>query len=124
MLTRDSRIPPAQLIEAARSRAAETNLRSTADEIGIEHSTLNKLLHGGRTPRSSTVQKLTEWYLKAAAAGQLGLSADVVEAALAIIVNHLPPERRENAIGELREHARELTARYRTALPAWLARSI
>lgn len=116
----DPVVPIELLLEAARQRIAETSLREAAAEIGMEHSGLNKLLARGHKPRPSTVRKLTTWYLKRAAAGELEIDVEVVQAALAILVKHLSPAAREGASNQLLRLLAEITAGDGAGMPQWL----
>ena len=113
-------VPVEVLLEAARQRIATSTLRQVAAEVGMEHSGLNKLLKQDQRPRPSTVRKLTEWYLKLAAAGELAVQQDVGNAALAVLVRHLPVHRRESAIRQIVELLQTVTAREGVPAPDWL----
>jgi hypothetical protein len=119
MPPRDQIVPIEQLLAAARQRVLATSLRAVAAEIGMEHSGLNKLLQG-TTPRPSTIEKLTTWYLRHAGSGELDSPPELVEAALAILVQHLPPGRRVAATKAMRVQLRELTDAAGVRIPSWL----
>lgn len=112
-------VPVEQLLDAAQRRVEETTLRFTAAEIGMEHSVLNKLLSQGRKPHTATVRKLTAWYLKRAAAGELEVSAEMARVALGALVQHFPSSAREEAASKVTDLIRELTASAGLPHPGW-----
>lgn len=107
-------------IRAAAARAAKANgIRATAREVGMSVTGFRAFLEGS-TPFESTREKLTAWYLRNAAAGEPGQTPAVVEAALAVLVEGIPPERQADALRELVE---AMERSYRAAgvpLPKWL----
>ncbi len=73
----------------------------------------------GSNPFESTREKLTVWYLRHTAAGEPGQTLDVVEAALAVLVEAIPPEKRADAMRELVD---AMERSYRAAgvpIPKW-----
>lgn len=90
MPSRDQVIPVDDLLTAARQRVSDAGLRVAAGEIGIEFSTLSKLLSGDRSPRSSTRRKLTTWYLARAQAGELEDPAELLGVAFTILAAFFP----------------------------------
>ncbi len=119
MLSRESGVPVEMLREAARVRAEETSLRTAAAEIGMSHRGLEDFL-GGTRPHTSTAKKLTEWYLKRAAAGELDVLPEIAEAALAVLTRHLPPEGRANAKARILAALCAATDLSSSAPPRWL----
>jgi hypothetical protein len=120
MPSSDPVVPVVQLLEAARQRVAETSLRTAAAEIGMEHTGLRWMLERGRRPRASTIRKLTEWYLKRAAAGELEISVGLVHAALAILGLHLPGRAREELEDEVVRLVRRAGDEAAVEQPAWI----
>ena len=112
-------VPLEILLEAARARVAETNLRTAAAEIGMEHSGLSKLLKGN-SPHLSTVRKLTEWYLKRAAAGELEVKPEIAQAALAILVRHLPSTTRAETTQRIVAVVKNVGEGLKIEPPAWM----
>jgi hypothetical protein len=105
------------VIRAAAARAAKVNgIRATARDVGMSVTGFRAFLEGS-TPFRSTREKLTAWYLRRAAAGEPGPTAGVADAALAVLVAHLPPEEQEAAMKELRDVVKRIT---RGAKPDWL----
>lgn len=111
--------PVELLLEAARQRVAETTLRDTAAEIGMEHSGLNKLLKGAK-PRLSTIRKLTVWYVERVASGELEVTPEAVHAALAILTRHLPPLRRAAIQAQVVEQLKSITSAEGVPAPRWM----
>jgi hypothetical protein len=116
----DTAVPVELLLEAARQRVSQTSLRETAAEIGMEHSGLDKLLKRPQKPRPSTIRKLTEWYLRRAAAGELEVRPEVAQAALSVLVQHLPLARRSHALAHLTDVLHEITTQEKSQIPEWL----
>ncbi|MEW5926839.1 MAG: hypothetical protein AB1941_05115 [Gemmatimonadota bacterium] len=107
-------------IRAAAARAAKANgIRATAREVGMSVTGFRAFLDGSN-PFASTREKLTAWYLRRAAAGEEKPTSSVVEAALAVLVEAIPPEKRADALRELVE---AMERSYRAAgvpVPKWL----
>jgi hypothetical protein len=104
-------------IRAAAARAAKVDgIRATARDVGMSVTGFRAFL-AGSNPFESTREKLTAWYLRRAAAGEAGPTASVVDAALALLVAHLPPEEQEAAVRELRDVVKRRT---RGRKPDWL----
>jgi hypothetical protein len=120
MPSRELAISVEQLRAAAQQRVAETSLRVAAAEIGMEHSGLHKLLQG-TSPHPGTIRKLTEWYLKRAAAGETTITSELAHAALGLLVQHLPPDRRTRASDRLLTVLRDETRVESVSSPSWLA---
>lgn len=119
MPPREPSVPIELLLEAARQRVAVTNLREAAAEIGMEHSGLHKLLKGTK-PQPSTVRKLTSWYLRRAASGELEVEPDVARVALAVLIQHLLPARRDAAQAQVVELLKRITASEGAPVPKWM----
>jgi hypothetical protein len=90
--------PVERLLEAARQRVAETNVRRVAEEIGMDHSGLRKLLRFRRKPQAATMRKLPRWYLNGAAAGLCEIPAEIAQIILSLLVRHLPSAQQPAAI--------------------------
>jgi hypothetical protein len=118
MLSRESGVPVETLREAARIRVEETSLRVAASEIGMSHRGLEDFI-GGTKPHASTAKKLTEWYLKSAAAGEFNVSTEIAQAALAVLTRYLPPERRAQAQARVVGTLGELAVEVGVPLPTW-----
>lgn len=110
-------------IRSAATRAAKTEgIRKTARAIGVSVTGFRAFL-AGSTPFESTQKKLAGWYLQRVADGAEDSSADVAEAALAVLVEHLPEEEREAAVRELRSVVEKRTKTSGAPVPEWVRRS-
>ena len=117
MPSRDDVVPVDQLLAAARQRVAEVGLRVAANEIGVEFSSLNKLLGGGRSPRASTRAKLTTWYLARAAVGELEDPSELLEVGLTILAAYFPENIRDQVREQLRGDLAQIAQTHNTVLP-------
>lgn len=119
MPSRDLGVPVDVLRNAARERAEATSLRAAAREIGMSWRGLEAFMEGTR-PHPATVRKLTAWYLKRVAAGELEVSAEAAEAAFTVLLSHIPAERRQAGLDRLTTCLREFCVSEGVALPSWL----
>ena len=92
----DFGVPVDVLRAAAQRRADETNLRTAAAEIGLSYSGLRTFLKG-TGPYTPTVEKLRTWFATTEAG-----KVETARAALAFLVDGLPPAEREEAEREIR----------------------
>lgn len=92
-----SRTPVSALREAARLRVQATSLRKTAREIGLSPTGLQGFLDGTE-PYAPTIQKLLEWHVREESRKGMELGADTADAALSLLVRHLPEPRRSEAV--------------------------
>ncbi|HEX8696704.1 MAG TPA: hypothetical protein VF746_30075 [Longimicrobium sp.] len=89
-------------------RRAETSLRATAREVGISPTGLSQLLQSAM-PYRRTVQRLLAWY-----ANWLGArgSRDVAtEHALSVLLDRVPPDRKDDARRDVLEVLDEYLAK-------------
>lgn len=96
------RLSTDDLREAARLRVAATSLRRTADEIGLSPTGLQGFLSGSE-PYAPTIQKLCEWYVREEAHKPIPLSPETAEAAISLLVRHLPEPHRVEAVRRILE---------------------
>lgn len=115
----DSPIPVPVLREAARSRVADRGLREAAQEIGMSWSGLRTFLDGTR-PHATTVRKVLQWYLRTIGSRSETLTSETARGVLALLVEHLPPGRRESAAAQLLEVVRAESSLARVPPPRWL----
>lgn len=98
------------LRKAAADRVEETNLRETADEIGMSFSGLASFLRGG-SPQKKTLTKLVAWYYQRTAhANAPSLDdLDVAIAQLQVYINDRskPQSVRDRRKEEIDERLRE-----------------
>ena len=118
-------LPVPTLREAVREAVTRTSLRAVADDVPMSSSGLHSFLNGGR-PYARTIRLLTAWFVRhhgasgaAAALGGEKLSA-AVDAAVGLLVAHLPPAARVGAARRLVATIRTLTDETRAPRPAWL----
>lgn len=113
-------VPLAAIREAARRAVAETSLRAVAKRVPMSPMGLQHFINGTH-PYRSTLRKLTAWYVnRGASRGEF--SEDTARAALAILLDGLPEERRAEARALLLERLAASYAAARAELPAWLER--
>ncbi len=112
------------LREAVREAVTRTYLRAVADDIEMSFSGLRSFLDGG-VPRTRTVRLLTAWFLRGGAqpgpaATDLATQPVHVQAAIAVLVNHLPPAARAEAGRQVIALVRRLSESSPSPRPAWL----
>ncbi len=120
MPSRETGVPIPVLREALRQRVKESSLRAAAKEVGMSYKGVDNFLAGATDPYPSTVRKLTEWYLRRAAASEEEPAAETVAAALELIVRHFPPAHREEVIEELVATVRSVGVRTNVPAPRWM----
>jgi hypothetical protein len=108
----------AVLREAVRRAVEATSLRAVAAQIGLTHHSVRNFLNGS-SPHASNVRKLREWYVREAASAPEP-SAESVEAALSILTETLPEDRRESIGRKMLEMLREEHTASGVRLPRWL----
>ena len=94
------RVPITVLRETARLRVQAGSLRRTAREIGLSPTGLQGFLDGSE-PYAPTMQKLLEWYVQEETRRAIQLSPESADAALALLVRHIPEPRRARAVRHL-----------------------
>ena len=122
MPSRSPAIVPIEVLrEAIRQRVSASSLRVAAVEVGLSWKGIDKFL-AGSTPHRATVRKFTDWYLRWSAAEAEVPSPETVEAALAVIVRHLPPAHRDEAAAAAMAAVRKVGESHGQTPPAWLIR--
>lgn len=109
------RVPIAVLRETARLRVQAKSLRKAAKEIGLSPTGLQGFLDGS-DPYAPTIQKLLEWYVQEEVRKAIQLSPETADAALTLLVRHLPEPQRASAI----RHLLQTLAAEGGAVPEWL----
>lgn len=97
-----------------RERVAGTSIRTTAQEIGMGHSTLYKFI-GGTTPQARMRTRLVAWYLRE----RRGREPAQVAAARALLAD-LPGPERIGAVAVLADSLEYIYATARQPAPGWL----
>jgi hypothetical protein len=108
------------LREAARAYAEATSQRQAAREIGLSGTGFRAFLNGSE-PHAGTLRKLNEWYVQKQAGDGGEVSSEAAAAALSLLVAHLPPGERKDAVQHLLG-AVETLGGPRAHLPRWIAR--
>lgn len=106
-----------EVLTALQLRIASTSLRRTAREVGLSPTGLSMLFEG-RSPQPQTHHKLTAWFARDAA-GAGDASDDVIDATLCLLAQHLPAERRREAVDAVREAVASVTRRLGFHPPEW-----
>lgn len=122
MAEADARVPVEVLRHAARGYTGVVTLRTAADEIGLSFSGLRSFLRG-TTPRPSTVQKLTVWYLGSAAARGEAEPRDLARVAISVLLQPIPERFRADAEARLIRAMVVSCAEAKVPLPSWLSES-
>lgn len=111
---------PLVAIRRALAEAVErTGLRPVARDVGVAHTSLLSLLDGAE-PRASTVRKLVEWFLRYQAAGGGEVDAETIQAALSLLLRHVPEERQDDARRELLSALEKISKASGAPRPEWL----
>lgn len=112
--------PSLEALRAAVRRAAEaTSLRTVAERIGISHVGVVKFLNGS-PPRPATRRKLLEWYVREGeTAGEV--SADLMAAALHLLLTGLPDQVRETGSARVAETVQSIYRDAGMRVPDWVS---
>jgi len=113
MPSSDAVVSVAQLREAARLLVEEAGLRDAAAAIGLSFSGLRTFL-GGTSPHPRTLQKLRAWY----ALGDHP-ERERTQAALMLLLGHLPEETRSLVIHELAQRVEHESRAAKVEVPNW-----
>lgn len=108
------------LREAARAYAEATSQRQAAREIGLSGTGFRAFLSGSE-PHPGTLRKLNEWFVQRLASEDGEVSSEAAAAALSLLVAHLPPGERNDAVQHLLGVVETLGGP-RAHLPRWIAR--
>lgn len=101
-----------RLREVVAARVERRSLRAVAREVGMSPSGLQKFLDGA-SPYSATRRKLERWFVRESAGSAL--------AALRVLVDDLPPSRRDAAVGDMLASLESAFRRARRPVPPWIA---
>jgi hypothetical protein len=119
MPSRERVVPLDALREAARAYAEATSQRQAAREIGLSGTGFRAFLNGSE-PHAGTLRKLNEWYVQKQASDGGEVSSEAAAAALSLLVAHLPPGQRNEAVQQLLGVVETFGGR-RAKLPRWIA---
>jgi hypothetical protein len=96
MTSPDVGVPVPVLLETLRLRVESTSLRKTAAEAGLSPNAVRNLNQGAK-PHPATVQKLRDWFKRLNETRDAGLSEEVAEAALTLLIQALPDDSQRRA---------------------------
>ena len=110
------------VLRAALRRAAEeSTLRGVAAQVGMTHAGLQRYIEGRTRPREATQRKLREWYLREAG-NWTGVEEGTARAAIAVLLEGLPPAEQDRAVAEMAAVVRDAYERVKISPPGWLAK--
>lgn len=112
-------VPLRMIREAVRSYQDAVGLRAASRAAGMSPNGLKEFLKGTR-PIPRTMARLRAWYLMGGWKEVNAGSAEVVEVAVEVLLQHLPPGDRGGARDELLAGLREITAAAGARVPGWL----
>jgi hypothetical protein len=115
-----SRIPIAEIREAARLAVETQSLRAVAREIKLSPMGLRNFLDG-REPYSATRRKLNAWFVEHAATRPEYEEA-AVRASLAVLLEGIPESQRDTVARELLDFLESEYVQNGARPPAWLKR--
>jgi len=116
-----SEAPSIEVLRAAvRTAVHSSSQRVVAEQIGLTHRGLAKLLDGS-TPRENTRRKLLEWYVREGSA-QRGPDETTARAALDVMLDGLPETRKAAATSRLINLVRKIHDQAGTQPPEWIDR--
>jgi len=115
-----SRIPIAEIREAARLAVETQSLRAVAREIKLSPMGLRNFLDG-REPYSATRRKLNAWFVEHAAT-RPEYDEPAVRASLAVLLEGIPEAQRDAVARALLEWVESAYAQNGARPPAWLKR--
>lgn len=78
----------ATLRQAAKRRADQTSIRSTATEIGMSYTGLRGFLNGGK-PHPETLRRLVAWYARHRDRSASAVRREDINAALALLTHYI-----------------------------------
>ena len=120
MTSPPSRIPIAEIREAARLAVETQSLRAVAREIKLSPMGLRNFLDG-REPYSATRRKLNAWFVEHAAT-RPEYDEPAVRASLAVLLEGIPEAQRDAVARALLEWVESAYAQNGARPPAWLKR--
>lgn len=120
MASGEPRVPVSVLRNAVREAIATTSSRSVARDLGISAPAVNKFVAGSE-PRESTIRKLTAWYIRhRQQGGDATLDSATAHAAIAFLLEHIPPQRRNDVRAALLQLIESKGTQAGASAPAWL----
>ena len=114
----DRRTPIEAIRQAARLATEATSLRAVARAVGMSPMGLKHFLEG-RRPYSATLRKLNVWFV-AHSVEQLGFGEDAARAALAVLLDGIPEEGRDEATRTVLDDLWRTHRHFSSRPPQWL----
>ncbi|MFL5383065.1 MAG: hypothetical protein ACJ8GN_11160 [Longimicrobiaceae bacterium] len=113
-------LPLDVLRESVRRAVEAYSLRHVARQIGLSHIGLKRFIEGAE-PYSSTRRRLLHWYVSHAAEMRaVAVSDETAGAALAVLLDGVPPEARPAAMTRLLEAVAQIHQQARIPPPQWV----
>ena len=112
-------VPLDTLREFARDRAEMSSVRQVASEVGLGRTTLHNFISEDTTPHPRVRRLLALWYLREQERQEKPATPAAYRSALEILLNGIPPEKREDARAALVQRLAAIHAAT-GASPAWL----
>jgi hypothetical protein len=117
----DSGAPLRALRDAAQAQVDATSLRQAASDIGMSPTGLRGFLDGAE-PYLKTERKLRAWFTRRRRQGSPEtVTHDVAQAAVTVLLEHLPARGRPQVIGELLDVLERSSHAAGVGVPTWIA---
>jgi len=114
----ERRTPIEAIRQAARLATEATSLRAVARAVGMSPMGLKHFLEG-RRPYSATLRKLNVWFV-AHSVEELGFGEDAARAALAVLLDGIPEEGRDEATRVVLDDLWRSHRHFSSRPPQWL----
>lgn len=119
MLSGEPRISVSVLREAVREEVKRTSSHAVGREVGLSGPAVRSFVKGSE-PREANLRKYTMWYIRYRQRTAGGtVDGETAAAALALLLEHIPGRRREEAAAELLSTLRAYCEKMENPLPAW-----
>jgi hypothetical protein len=119
MLSGEPRVPVATLRDAVRQAVERTSSHAVAREVGMSAPSLRDFIAGSE-PRTSTARKLMAWYVRRHEIHG-SLDAATADAALGLLVEHIPLDQRDQAHRRVLDLLRRITGEAGVSCPPWIS---
>lgn len=119
MAPAESVVPVSTLRTAVAEAVARTSSHAVAREVGMSAPSLRDFINGSE-PRQATVRRLTAWYVRTAAERGDVLTEETGRAALALLAEPIPPERRAMVLRLIAETVAQTYQDAGLPVPKWL----
>lgn len=105
--------------EALRAAIRAATLRGVAAKAGMSPRGLQLFVEGQNRTSSKTLGKLRDWYVREFSTAPAGVDEVTARAAVALLLQGLPPEEQRSAAEEFAATARRAFARAGLSPPPW-----